>query len=84
MSIRLDLLRRILVGASPVRDQVPACLSVESHALAFRPSLSLDQQPKVRLRQVLIMLGSHVTMPGKIMHRASPNIISRTNGVDDL
>jgi hypothetical protein len=35
-------------------------------------------------RQVFIRLGSHVMMPGKIMQMMRPNIISNTNGIDDL
>ena len=34
--------------------------------------------------QVIIKPGSQVMIQGKIMQRPSPNIIRRTNGVDDL
>jgi hypothetical protein len=34
--------------------------------------------------QVLIRLGSQVMIPGKIMQRMRPNIMSKTNGIDDL
>jgi hypothetical protein len=35
-------------------------------------------------RHVLIRLGSQVMIPGKIMQRMRPNIMSKTNGIDDL
>ena len=45
--------------------------------------LEIDRVP-LGLLQVLIRLGSTVMIPGKIMHRMSPNIMSSTNGVCDL
>ena len=69
--------------------KIPKSLRTAAPATVSNPATAPeaefpDEGPKVRARQVLIMLGSHVTMPGKIMQRMSPRIMSKANGADDL
>ena len=49
-----------------------------------RVPLKAGDRPSNLGHQVLIRPGSQVMIPGKIMQRMRPKIMSKTNGIDDL